>query len=227
MTYYSRWATRQASQDPNFTPELLTETANRLLHRQFIMRGDLGGASHFDRIVSNLDYYKDLFASFGFRFVFNDAWGYAGYVSPTAYNNARVPTQETIILLCLRQLYSEGAEKGYFEESGADILVEEDEIQDVFSSLGGRKLKSGELREILTTFKRKGLVWFDQNNSLQVSVDVRIRPTITEVVDDSFLARIEVWAGQGEASGSDAQESALTDEHESEDDATPAEGARS
>nr|WP_281720716.1 DUF4194 domain-containing protein [Nitrosomonas nitrosa] len=227
MTYYSRWATRQAGQDPNFTPEQLTETANRLLHRQFIMRGDLGGANHFDRIVSNLDYYKDLFASFGYRFIFNDAWGYAGYVSPTAFNNARVPTQETIVLLCLRQLYSEGAEKGYFEESGADILVEEDEIQTVFSSLGGRKLKAGELREILTTFKRKGLVWFDQNNSLQVSVDVRIRPTITEVVDDSFLARIEVWAAQGAASGKDAEELASIDDNESEEVKEPTEGAAS
>ena len=196
MIYYSRWATRQASQDPNFTAEQLTETANRLLHRQFIMRGDLGGANHFDRIVSNLEYFKDIFASFGYRFIFNDGWGYAGYVSPTAYNNMRVPTQETIVLLCLRLLYNEGAEKGYFVDSSAEILVEEEEIQTVFSSMGGRTLKSGELRAILTTFKRKGLVSFDQNHSLQVSVDIKIRPTITEVVDDSFLARLEVWGGQ-------------------------------
>jgi hypothetical protein len=202
MIYYSRWATRQAGQDPNFTAEQLTETANRLLHRQFITRGDHGGASHFDRIASNQDYFKDLFASFGFRFIFNDGWGYVGYVSPTAFNNSRVSTQETIVLLCLRLLYNEGAEKGYFVESSAQILVEEEEIQTVFSSMGGsRTLKPGELREILTTFKRKGLVTFDQSHSLQVSVDVHIRPTITEVVDDSFLARLEVWGGHSNGSG--------------------------
>ncbi len=134
--------------------------------------------------MSNLDYYKDLFASFGFRFIFNDGWGYAGYVSPVAYSNIRVPMQETIVLLCLRLLYGEGAEKGYFVNSGAEILVEEDEIQTVFSSMGSRTLKTGELRSILTTLKRKGLVSFDQNHSLQMSVDVKIRPTITEVVDD-------------------------------------------
>ena len=196
MTYVSRWASRQATQDPNFSAEQLTETANRLLHRQFVARDDFGGAVHFDRIASNLDYFKDLFASFGFRFIFNDMWGYAGFVSPTAYNNARVPTQETIVLLCLRQLYDEGAEKGYFVGSSAQILVEEEEIQTVFSSIGSRSLKPGELRSILTSFKRKGLVSFDQNHSLQVSADIYIRPTITEVVDSSFLARIEVWAGQ-------------------------------
>jgi hypothetical protein len=107
-----------------------------------------------------------------------------------------VPTQETIVLLCLRLLYNEGAEKGYFVDSSAQILVEEDEIQTVFSSMGSRALKPGELRAILTTFKRKGLVTFDQTHSIQVSADVIIRPTITEVVDGSFLARIEVWAGQ-------------------------------
>ncbi|MCP1908942.1 hypothetical protein J2R96_001422 [Bradyrhizobium elkanii] len=196
MTYFSRWATKQAAQDPNFSAEQLTETANRLLHRQFVSRGDFGGAAHFDRIASNLDYFKDLFASFGFSFVFNDTWGYAGFVSPVAYGNARVPTQETIVLLCLRMLYNEGAEKGYFVDSSAQILVEEEEIQTVFSSMGSRTLKPGELRSILTTFKRKGLVTFDQNHSLQVSADIYIRPTITEVVDGSFLARIEVWAGQ-------------------------------
>jgi hypothetical protein len=183
------------------------------LHRQFITRGDHGGASHFDRIVSNQDYFKDLFASFGFRFIFNDGWGYAGYVSPTAFNNSRVPTQETIVLLCLRLLYNEGAEKGYFVDSSAQILVEEEEIQTVFASMGGsRILKPGELREILTTFKRKGLVSFDQNNSLQVSVDVQIRPTITEVVDDSFLARLEVWGGHSPGTGKDSEEVASEDD---------------
>jgi hypothetical protein len=190
----SRSAARQANQDPNVTAEELTETANRLLHRQFITRGDAGGANHFDRIASNLDYFKDLFASFGYRFIFNDGWGYAGYVSPAAFNNSRVPTQETIVLLCLRLLYNEGAEKGYFVDSTAQILVEEDEIQTVFSSIGGRSLKPGELRAILTIFKRRGLVVFDQSHSLQVSADVTIRPTITEVVDESFLARLEAWA---------------------------------
>lgn len=215
----SRWAARQAGQDPNVTAEELTETANRLLHRQFITRGDPGGASHFDRVVGNLDYFKDLFASFGFRFIFNDAWGYVGYVSPVAFNNTRVPTQETIVLLCLRLLYSEGAEKGYFIDSTAQILVEEEEIQTVFSSMGGgRVLKPGELRAILTTFKRRGLVMFDQSHSLQVSADVTIRPTITEVVDEPFLARLEAWGEQTSAATRNVEEFDENDSDEESED---------
>jgi hypothetical protein len=214
----SRSAARQASQDSTVTAEELTETANRLLYRQFITRGDPGGATHFDRVTNNLDYYKDLFGSFGFRFVFNDAWGYVGYVSPIAFNNARVPTQETIVLLCLRLLYSEGAEKGYFVDSTAEILVDEDEIQTVFSSMGSRTLKPGELREILTTFKRQGLISFDQSHSLNVSADITIRPTITEVVDASFVARIEAWARPfGESAGIESPDAA--DDAEAEIDA--------
>jgi len=213
----SRWATRQAGQDPNITAEQLTEAANRLLHRQFITRGDPGGASHFDRFVHNLDYFKDLFGSFGFRFIYNDAWGYVGYVSPVAFNNTRVPTQETIVLLCLRLLYSEGAEKGYFVDSSAQILVEEEEIQTVFSSMGGgRTLKPGELRDILITFKRRGLLTFDQSHSLQVSADITIRPTITEVVDESFLARLEAWAGQSSGARRNGEE---PDDDTSDDEA--------
>jgi hypothetical protein len=192
----SRWAARQAGHDPNTTADELIESANRLLYRQFISRGDPGGATHFDRIISNLEFFKDLFASFGFRFIFNDGWGYVGYVSPEAFNNTRVPTQETIVLLCLRLLYSEGAEKGYFIDSSADILVDEEEIQTVFASMGSRTLKSGELRAILIVLKRHGLITFDQSHSLHVSVEVTIRPTITEAIDASFLARLQAWAGQ-------------------------------
>ncbi|HEY4940652.1 MAG TPA: DUF4194 domain-containing protein [Rhizomicrobium sp.] len=193
----SRWATRAANNDPNVTAEELVETANRVLHRQFISRGDFGGANHFERVARNLDYFKDVFASFGFRLIFSDAWGYVGYVSPSAFNNARVPTQETIVLLCLRLLYDEGARKGYFVD-GAQVLVEEDEIQTVFTSMGSRKLRPGELRDILIEFKRRGLVTFDQSESLQQSVDVTIRPTITDVVDESFLTRLQAWGALAE-----------------------------
>lgn len=192
----SRWATRQAHQDPNMTPEQLIETANRLLNRQFISRGEPGGAGHFDRILRNTDYFEELFASFGFLFIFNDTWGYAGYISPSAFGNQRVPVQETIILLCLRLLYDEGAEKGYFVDGSADILVEEDEIQTVFSSISSRSMKPGELREILTNFKRHGLLSFDQAQPLHVSADVLIRPMITEVVDESFVSRLQTWGMQ-------------------------------
>jgi hypothetical protein len=192
----SRLALRQANQDPLSTAEELIESANRLLYRQFISRSDTGGAGHFDRITRNLDYFKEIFASFGFQLIFNDAWGYVGYISTTVFNNTRVSTQETIVLLCLRLLYSEGAEKSYFVESTADILVDEEEIQTAFASLGSRKLKPGELREILLNFKRQGLITFDSSYPLQVSAEVTIRPTIIAALDESFLARLEGWSKQ-------------------------------
>ena len=200
----SRAATQEAGRDPNTTAEELTETANRLLHRQFIMRSDKGGTAHFERVQRHHDYFQSLFASFGFRLVLNDGWGYVGYVTPQAYGNARVPTQETIILLCIRLLYSEGAEKGYFIDGTADILVDEEEIQTVHSSFGARRLKPGELREILTQFRRRGLVNFDLSHSLNVDAEVALRPTLLEVVDESFLARIDTWRDASSSSRSEA-----------------------
>ena len=89
---------------------------------------------------------------------------------------------------------------------------------------GSRALKPGELRTILTTFKRKGLVTFDQTHSIQVSVDILIRPTITEVVDGSFLARIEVWAGQPARPGAataDGGDDIADQDSDAEPEATP------
>ena len=200
----SRAASQEAGRDPNTTAEELTETANRLLHRQFITRSDSGGTAHFERVQRHHDYFQELFASLGFQLVFNDGWGYVGFVTPQAYRNARVSTQETIILLCLRLLYSEGAEKGYFIDGSADILVDEEKIQTVYSSFGARRLKLGELREILTQFRRRGLVSFDQSHSLNVDAEVALRPTLLEVVDESFLARIDAWRDASSSSRSDA-----------------------
>ncbi len=200
----SRSAIQEAGRDPNTTAEELTETANRLLRRQFITRSDLGGAAYFERVQRHHDYFKELFASLGFQLVIKDGWGYVGFVTPQAYGNARVPTQETIILLCLRLLYSEGAEKGYFIDGSADILVDEEEIQTVYSSFGARRLKPSELREILTQFRRRGLVGFDRSHSLNVDAEVALRPTLLEVVDESFLARIDTWRDASLSSRSEA-----------------------
>ena len=86
----------------------------------------------------------------------------------------------------------------------SDILVDEEEIQTVYSSLGSRRLKPGELREILTQFTRRGLVSFDQSHSLSVDAEVALRPTLLEVVDESFLARIDTWRDASSSSRSEA-----------------------
>ena len=98
--------------------------------------------------------------------------------------------------------------------------MDEDEIQTVFSSMGSRNLKPGELRAILTTFKRQGLIAFDQTHSLQVAADITIRPTITEAVDESFLARLEAWGGSSSTKDSDEQEEHTSD-GAAESDALP------
>lgn len=196
----SRAAAQEAAKDPNAGPEDLIETANKLLQRQFISRADHGGAGHYDRVVAHAEFYKEAFANFGYRLVIDDGWGYIGYVTPNPFHNARVPAQETILLLCLRLLYNEGAEKGYFVD-GADVLVAEDEIRTVFESIGSRSLKPGELREILSAFRKRGLVYFDRSFTLDVDVDVKLRPTLREVVDASFLQRLEAWRNPDAASG--------------------------
>ena len=163
----SRWASQEAGKDPNSTAEELTETANRLLHRPFITRSDLGGAAHFERVQRHLDYFQELFA------------------------------------------YSHHEDFDFVVRS-ADILVDEEEIQTVYSSFGARRLKPGELREILTQFRRRGLVSFDQTHSLNVDVEVSLRPTLLEVVDESFLARIGAWR---DASSTQPETAAADEEH--------------
>ena len=200
----SRAASQEAGRDPNTTAEELTETANRLLRRQFITRGDSGGAAHFERVQRHLDYFRSssLRSDSDWSSTTAGAMWVLSRLRHTATHGS--PTQETIVLLCLRLLYSEGAEKGYFIDGSADILVDEEEIQTVYSSLGARRLKPGELREILTQFRRRGLVSFDRSHSPNVDAEVALRPTLLEVVDESFLARIDAWRDAPSPSRSEA-----------------------
>ena len=190
----SRWASEQAELDPNVTAEELVETANLILSRQFISRKDRSGSAHYTRAAANVGYFTQLFASFGFRFVHSDQWGYVGYVSPNPYRNMRVPKQETIVLLCLRYLYSTSAEKGYFLDGTADILVDEEEISDIYSSLGARTMKAAELRSILENFRRRGIVRFKTHEPTAEAAEITICAPIVDVVDETFVIRFNDWA---------------------------------
>jgi len=122
---------------------------------------------------------------------------------------------------------------GIAEGTEGDILISDFNSNGTLISEGVDQLEDtppdaiqseDELRTILTTFKRKGLVTFDQTHSIQVSVDVLIRPTITEVVDSSFLARIEVWAGQPArpgAAGADDGDEIADEDSDAEPEAPP------
>jgi hypothetical protein len=59
--------------------------------------------------------------------------------------------------------------------------------------------------------KRQGLITFDQTHSLQVAADITIRPTITEAVDESFLARLEAWGGSSSNKDNDEPEEPASD----------------
>lgn len=214
----SRWAEQEAAKDADITAEELIETANRILHRQFISRGDRGGAKHFERAQNHLDFYKQLFATFGYQFLYHDGWGYVGYISPHAFANARVPTQETFLLLIIRYLYDENARKGYFVEGTADILVDEEEIQSALSAFGGKILTASELRQILTTFKRRGLITFDTTYSLRADAEITIRPTILAAIDKGFLHRLEAWRDQPAGGGDAVAESVSEDETHGDED---------
>lgn len=220
----SRWASEQAELDPNATAEELVETANLILSRQFVSRKDRAGAVHFTRAAANTGYFSQLFASLGFRFVHSDQWGYVGYVCPNPYRNMRVPKQETIVLLCLRYLYSTSAEKGYFVDGSADVLVDEDEISDLYTSLGARTMKTTEMRAILENFRRRGILRFDTHEPTSNAADITICTPIVEVVDESFITRFNAWAeiaarGRNGARPDADDEPADNDETQAEDEA--------
>jgi hypothetical protein len=107
----------------------------------------------------------------------NDGWGYARLCQ-------RVPTQERSCFFCRFERRDPCRRRG-----NSDALL-----------VDGRQ--AGRAPRDPDHFKRKDLALFYQNCSLQISVDVKIRPTIAKVVDASFLAR--GWRSGGRRPPTDA-----------------------
>jgi hypothetical protein len=102
---------------------------------------------------------------------------------------------ETILLLVLRLSYQEGIQEAQVDEHGA-VLVMSEEILSKYETLSQRLRPTfGRLKDILSEFRRRGIVTFEQFEEKETII--AIRPAIGIIMGGDFMERLVAFNEPG------------------------------
>ncbi|MFZ5757925.1 MAG: DUF4194 domain-containing protein [Pseudomonadota bacterium] len=127
------------------------------------------------------------------------------YAVPVRVKAGVATMKQTLMALVLRRLYDGGAREGRFNDD-LEVLCDLVELDEMYKLATGRVFPSkGELRPLMLTMKRWGLVRIIEDGAdLDVPgadqpYQVAIRPGIVDILGESALMRLAQWAPQDDS----------------------------
>jgi len=191
-----------------YQEEDFIRAANLLMTHQFIHADRSSHRESYFLISSHVDYYKNLFAAIGWSFIYQPDEAYLGILPQGHERNLKLKLDESLILLCMRQMYEHKLEN--FEIESGKAYTSTDELLALFETLTGKDLPNEtRSKELLSLFSRHGLIErgkSDESNPKNIMFS--ILPTIRQVVVEDYIKQIEMLCDT--ENGRDA----LTDEEE-------------
>jgi hypothetical protein len=192
--------------------------ADMLLTRQFIYRGDHGCMRAAETILGNRAYFDSLMLATGRRLIVDVRIGMVGTV-PLDVRGRRLRLDETLLLLALRFVYSEGIPSRMDEV--AEMAATTEEVIGKLEELSRRQRpewkRLGEmldLFEMLGFVKQGSMVEDDDRNR-----ELFLRPGLLHAVTRDFLDRLEEFAAEADARARSATAGAPIPDDPPEDDA--------
>lgn len=165
--------------------------ANALLTHQFIYSDKGSQRDTYFLISSNIEYFRNLFAAIGWSLIYQPDEAYLGIIPQGEERVMRLKLDESLLLLCLRQIYEQKLEN--FEVESGLAYTHSDELLSLFASLTGKEIPNEtRMKEILALFSRHGLI----NRGRVAETDVKniplsIYPTIRRVVVEDYIRQLE------------------------------------
>jgi hypothetical protein len=191
-----------------YQEEDFVRAANLLMTHQFIHADRSSHRESYFLISSHVDYFKNLFAAIGWSFIYQPDEAYLGILPQGHERNLKLKLDESLILLCMRQMYEHKLEN--FEIESGKAFTSTDELLALFETLTGKDLPNEtRTKELLSLFSRHGLIErgkSDESNPKNIMFS--ILPTIRQVVVEDYIKQIEMLCDT--ENGRDA----LTDEEE-------------
>jgi len=166
----------------------MKQTASVLLERQFLYADQSHDKKHFQRIISHISYFSNLFEALNRRIVYDHEFGYVGSMPEDGTKVVQLPNEDAILLLCLRLIYEEGVEK--FEVNQGSVYTDSETLLNRYVALARRDRPIlGKLRETLKSFGRFGLIEVEEENDR--IIPIQVRPTIRLVTTEAYIAQLE------------------------------------
>jgi hypothetical protein len=167
------------------------DAAAALRQRQFLWSDGHGQRKHYDTIVSEEAYFRNLFAAFGDQLVVDLHFGYVGIIPRHAKPTLkRLPT---IFLLLLAKLHDVESRKACTEYGRS--IPQTDLLLDTYVQLTGRdKPKRQDTLEALRQLEQCGVIHVGVQDEMTCLPIVTVLPTITRVVSEFYLDELERFA---------------------------------
>ena len=200
------------SRSEKYQEEDFVRAANLLMTHQFIHADRSPHRDSYFLIAAHIEYFKNLFAAIGWSFIYQPDEAYLGILPQGHERNLKLKLDESLILLCMRQMYEQKLEN--FEIDSGKAYTSTDELLALFETLTGKDIPNEtRTKELISLFSRHSLIErgkLDETNPKNMLFS--ILPTIRQVVVEDHISQIELLCDPEH--GRDA----LTDEEEALDE---------
>ncbi len=173
-------------QAPDFT-----RAANQLLTHQFLFADRPVHRESYFLIASHVEYFTNLIEAIGWSFVYQPDEAYMGIIPKGEERFMRLRLDESLLLLCLRQLYEQKLEA--FEVEAGQAYTSTDELLSTYENLTGKEIPNEtRLKEIVSLFSRHGVVERGKpDESEPKNLPLQINPVIRQVVVEDYVGQLE------------------------------------
>ena len=213
------------SRSDKYEEEDFTRAANLLMTNQFIHADRSAHRESYFLVSSHTEYFKNLFAAIGWSFIYQPDEAYLGILPLGHERNLKLKLDESLILLCMRQLYEQKLEN--FEIENGKAYTSSDELLSLFETLTAKDIPNEtRSKELLAFFSRHGLIErgkADESNPKNVFFSVL--PTIRQVVVEDHLMQIELLCNLEHSRDALTDEEAAQLDEFDEDAPAPSSGA--
>ena len=194
--------------------------ANSLLTNQFLYADRPAQRDNYFLIAQNMNYFRNLFSAIGWSVVYQPDEAYLGIVPQGEERVMRLKLDESLLLLCLRQMYEQKLEN--FEVEGGKAYITSDEMLSTYQSLTGKEIPNEtRLKEILALFARHGVIERGKADETDPkNIPLGIYPTIRQVVVEDYIRQLEALCDM--EGGADEVEVDVEAEETSDDSETAA-----
>ncbi|MGB0733539.1 MAG: DUF4194 domain-containing protein [Pontibacterium sp.] len=180
------------SRSDKYKEEDFTRAANQLLTQQFLFADRPAHRDHYFLIASHEDYFKNLMAAIGWSFVYQPDEAYLGILPKGEERFMRLRLDESLLILCLRQIYEAKLES--FEVGAGEAFTTTNEWLSLYENLTNKELPNEtRLKEIISLFSRHGVVERGKVDETDPkNIPLKIKPTIRQVVVEDFIGQLEL-----------------------------------
>lgn len=165
--------------------------ANLLLVNQFLYADRPVHRDSYFLVSSHVDYFRNLFEAIGWSLVYQPDEAYLGILPQGEERVMRLRLDESLLMLCMRQIYEQKLEN--FEVENGRAFTTTDELLRLYENLTGKEIPNEtRLKEIVSLFSRHGVIERGKADETDPkNLPLRINPVIRQVVVEDYIGQLE------------------------------------